>query len=173
MASQVKVTSIDALESFRASLIVFLGTAHRSVDEVIDGVRRTRGWLQNDQRLHWEGQLRRRAKILTEAKQELLSARMSGLHHTMATREAAVLKAKHALAEAETKLRAVKHWNRDYDTSAEPLTKKMQSLRHFLDQDMPKAIAYLVQAQRTLEAYTQIPAPNTAVAPAPEENDRQ
>jgi hypothetical protein len=35
-------------------------------------------------------------------------------------------------------------------------------LRYFLDHDMPKALAFLVQAQKTLEAYTEIPAPQTA-----------
>jgi hypothetical protein len=167
MASQAKVTSLDALESFRADLIIFLTTAHRSLDEVSDEVRRMRLWLQNDQRLHWEGQVRRRTKLLNEAKQELLSARMSGLHHTIATREMAVLKVKRALTEAEDKLRAVKIWNRDYDSSAEPLTKRLQGLRHFLDYDMPKAIAYLLHAQRTLEGYTEAPPPETVTVVPP------
>ena len=63
MSEQVKVTSIDALEAFRANLIVFLTKAHQSIDEVSDAIRRTRNWVQHDQRVHWEGEIRRRREI--------------------------------------------------------------------------------------------------------------
>ncbi len=77
MAEQVKVTSIDALETFRASLIIFLTEAHRSLDEVGDAVRRTRQWVQSDQRMHWEGEIRRRKKILDAAEAEFFGARLA------------------------------------------------------------------------------------------------
>ena len=50
MAEQAKVTSLHALESFRADLIVFISEAHRAVDEVGDEVRRTRYWIQKQRR---------------------------------------------------------------------------------------------------------------------------
>jgi hypothetical protein len=162
MSIQAKVTSLDALESFRANLIVFLTTAHRCVDEVGDDVRRTRYWLQNEQRMHWEGELKRRRRILDLAEQELFSAKLSGLRETTAAQENAVIKGKRAVEEAEEKLRAVKHWNRNFESSSDPLVKQMEGLRFFLDHDMPKALSFLVQAQKTLEAYTEIPAPQTA-----------
>jgi hypothetical protein len=170
MADQVKVTSIDALESFRASVIIFLTKAHNAVDDVTDEVRRKRMWLQNDQRLHWEGELRRRRRILDLAVQELMTARLSNLRDNISAQENAVRKAKHAVAEAEDKLRAIKRWTRDYDHYSEPLTKKLESLRQFLDYDMPKAIAYLLQAQKTLEAYTES-APKITTPPPVETKD--
>ncbi|HEX5176138.1 MAG TPA: hypothetical protein VFV83_03860 [Chthoniobacteraceae bacterium] len=173
MAERAHITSIEALEAFRAHLIIFTTTAHRSLDEVGDQVRRMRLWLQNDQRLHWEGELRRRTRAFDEARQELLGARLAGLRNAIANREANVRLARQALAVAETKLRAVKTWNRDYDTSVDPLVKRLQSLRHFLDHDMPKAMAWLVQAQRTLEAYSESapppPAPGAAPSTVPSE----
>jgi DNA repair exonuclease SbcCD ATPase subunit len=171
MAIQAKVTSLDALESFRANLIVFLTTAHRCVDEVGDEVRRTRSWLQNEQRTHWEGELKRRRRVLEQVEQELFSAKLSGLRETTAAQQNAVIKSKRAVEEAEEKLRAVKHWNRNFESCSDPLVKQMESLRYYLDHDMPKALAFLVQAQKTLEAYTEIPAPQAApptVAPPPE-----
>ena len=166
MANQVRVSSIDALESFRANLIIFVTTARRVVDEVIDEVRRTRLWIQHDQRLYWEGQIRRWRKLLDQARQELLSARISDLRVTSTAQQNAVLKAKRALGEAEDKMRNVKRWNRDYDGKADSLVKSLTTLRHFLDHDLPKAITFLVQAQRTLDAYTES-APAEPVAPAP------
>jgi hypothetical protein len=165
MPEQVKVTSIDALESFRASLIVFLNDAHRCVDEVGDEVRRTRYWIANDQRTHWEGELRRRKRTLELAEQELFSAKLSSLRDNISAQELAVRRAKEAVAEAEEKLLMIKKWNRNFDSCADPLVKRMEGLRHFLDHDMPKAIAYLVQAQRTLESYTEIPAPQSEPLP--------
>jgi hypothetical protein len=167
MAEQAKVTSLDALERFRASLIVFINRAQSSADEVLDEVRRTRLWLLNDQRFLWEREIRKRQKLLDAAKAELMSARMSGLREVTSPQENAVRKAKEALAEAEEKLRNVKRWTRDYEHTIEPLTRKIDSLRSFLDHDMPKALVYLVRAQQTLEEYAGIrPMPETAPAPS-------
>ena len=159
MAGQARVTSLDALEKFRADLIVFVTTAHRCVDEVGDEVRRTRGWLQTGQRVHWDGELRRRKRGLEAAEQELFSAKLSGLKDSMAMYELAVQKARRATTEAEDKLANVKKWNRNFESAAGPLVKRIEALRHLLDHDLPKALAFLVQAQRTLEAYSETTAP--------------
>lgn len=164
MAEQARITSIDALEIFRSNLILFLTKAHRSVDEVTDEVRRTRMWLQQDRRMHWEQQIRARRRALDQAEQELMSAKLSGLRDSTTAQEEAVRKAKRALIEAEEKLRRVKLWNRDFDGRADPMLKRLQSLRHFLDFDMPKGVSFLVQAQKTLESYSERSAP--AAAPA-------
>lgn len=162
---QVKVTSTEALEMFRASLIIFLTKAHRSLDEVGDEVRRTRSWLQHDQRLHWQGEARRRQKVLDAAQQEYMSARLSGLRDSTTAQQQAVHKAKRALAEAEEKLRLVKIWNRDFGSGVDPLLKNLEGLRYYLNHDLPKALSYLLQAQKTLEAYAAIPAPSAEPAP--------
>ncbi len=159
MAEQAKVTSLDALERFRADLIVFITTAHRCVDEAGDEVRRTRGWLQGEQRMHWEGEARRRKRVLDQAEADLYSARLSGLKDRTIVQEEAVRKAKRAMTEAEDKLRVLKKWNRDFDNLADPLVKRLEGMRYFLDHDMPKALTYLVQAQTTLEAYAESNAP--------------
>src|ERR1700722_5255165 len=103
MANQARVTSTDALESFRAILIFFLGKARRSIDDVSDDVRRTRQWLQHDQRVFWEGELRRRIKAQDQAQAELASARLGGSNQESAlmARQAALNKAKRAVGEAE------------------------------------------------------------------------
>ncbi|HEY2344237.1 MAG TPA: hypothetical protein VGH90_14430 [Chthoniobacteraceae bacterium] len=180
MSNQVKVSSIDVLERFRACLIVFLTKSHNSVDEVSDTIRRMRLWLQNDQRVHWEGEMRRRRKILDQAEQELLSAKLSGLKDSSTLQQRQVAKAKAAMAEAEEKLRNIKKWNRDFDHTIDPMMKKLDGMRQYLDHDLPKALAFLLQAQRTLEAYTEAgagyksgspeaPAGQPEAAPPPEE----
>ena len=155
MSDQAKVTSLDALERFRADLIIFITTAHRCVDEAGDEVRRTRQWLQGEQRTHWEGAARQRKRVLDQAEADLYSARLSGLKDRTIVQEEAVRKAKRAMAEAEDKLRVLKKWNRDFDNNAGPLVKRLEGMRYFLDHDLPKALTFLVQAQKTLESYAE------------------
>jgi hypothetical protein len=167
MATQARITSTDALESFRASLIVFLGKARRAVDDVSDEVRRTRVWLQHDQRTHWEGEFRRRSKKLEQAQAELMSAQITSNQTSVLVRQAAVIKAKNALIEAEGKLRTLKKWVQNYDSCVDPLVKRLESLREYLATDMPKAVSYLDSVQKTLDAYASTAVPTSEAAPAP------
>jgi hypothetical protein len=167
MATQAKITSTEALESFRASLIVFLAKARRSLDDSTDEVRRMRQWLQHDQRAHWEGELRRKAKQLEQAQQELMSVRLADHQQSaLMARQMAVAKAQRELAEMEGKLRKLKSWNQNYDTCADPIVKRMDRLRQTLN-ELPKAIAYLVSVQNTLDAYADSAGPVSAPAIEP------
>lgn len=159
MATQAKVTSVDALEHFRASLIVFLNKTHTALDQTSDEIRRTRSWIEHDRRTHWEGEVRRRARALAQAEQELMSARMTKARDDLSLQQLAVHKAKRALEEAEEKVRKVKLWRRDLDGIVEPMARGMNSLRGVLDHELPRALSYLVEAQRLLEAYREGPAP--------------
>jgi hypothetical protein len=165
MAEQAKITSVEVLERFRSSLILFLADARRSLDEVGDSVRRTKSWLENEQRAHWEQQLRKRMRILVDAQQELFAAKLSPLRDATAQQEELVRKARRAVAEAEEKQRNVKKWNRNYDSAVEPLAKRLEGLRHFLDHDLMKAVSYLVHQQKTLEGYLEAGPPPEAAQP--------
>jgi hypothetical protein len=167
MATQARVTSTDALENFRASLIVFQAKARRAVNDVGDEVRRTRLWLQHDQRIHCEGECRRWTKALQQAEQELMSVRLTGGNETARlARQAAVNKAKRSLEEAEGKLRRVKAWTQNFDGRADPVVKRLEALRQYLETDLPKASSYLIKARDALEAYAMSPALETATVPA-------
>jgi uncharacterized protein YoxC len=167
MAIQARVTSTDAIESFRACLIVFISKARQSVDEAIDEVRRTRYWLQCDQPLRWEAEIRRRTKALDQAQHELRNVQLAGNQESaVMTRRAAVNRAKQALAEAEEKLRRVKKWNVNYDNSADPVVKKVESFRQFVNDDLAKAVAHLRNVEKALEAYAETGAPASSPGPA-------
>ena len=57
--------------------------------------------------------------------------------------------------------------HQNYDGRADPLARKLEGLRQFLDIDLPKAAAYLVNVQKILEAYSSASAPEGVNAPAP------
>ena len=166
MPERARVTSVEVLESFRTNLVLYVSKARPTLEEASADVLRTRLWLENDQRVHWEGQLRRRAKILEQAQAALTSARMSNLRDATATEQMAVHKAKRAVEEAEAKLKVLKHWNREFENRVEPMIKHLEKLHTFLANDLVQAAAYLNQAGQTLAAYAEIAPANSAPASA-------
>jgi len=155
MPQQAQVRSVDALDSFRASLVVYLSQARPALEEVTAEVVRTRVWLETEQRTYWENQVRRRRKELEQAQQALFSARIGNLRHETSAELMAVQRAKRAFDEAETKLRVLKKWNQDFEGRVQPMVKQMEKLHTVLSNDMVKAVAYLAQVLNTLAAYAE------------------
>ena len=167
MATRVNVTSVEAIESFRASLVLYLSQARPTLAEINSEVTRTRVWLQCNQRVHWEGVFKRRARILEEAKAALFSAKMSTLRQVTSSEQMAVAKAKRAMEEAEEKLRVIRRWDRDFDNQTEPLARQLEKLHTVLSDDLAKAVIYLAQTVHTLDAYAGVMAPGLAEASGP------
>jgi len=164
MPLPAKVTSIEALDDFKANLIVYLEKAGRLLDEISEDVVRTRIWLETDRQLHWKKLVHHRAKELAQAEQELLTARLSDMPEAIKARRLAVNKAKLALRQAEEGLARVKQWIRRYETEVESRTKVVVQLRQVLAYDMSKAAALLEGTAATLAAYAETapPAPSPA-----------
>jgi hypothetical protein len=150
------VTSIDSLDRFRSSLLVFLERAKLTIDEVSDETNRVRMWLQGEQRMYWTRELKRRNNALDEAQAQLLSAKISALGEATHSHQKAVLRAKMAVKEGEEKLRAVKAWSRHYDSRVAPLTKQLGKLDNLLNGDMQKAAHFLNETIRNLEDYAEV-----------------
>jgi hypothetical protein len=158
------VTSTDAIESFRASLIAYLAKTRPILEDACDEVVRTRQWLQQDRRIHWENQLRRRTRELENANQALYSARLANLREVTSAEQAAAHRARRALNEAEEKLRLVKRWSLEFDHRAGPLVKQLEQLRTMMSNDMPKAVLQLAQILKVLDAYANT-TPSTSAPP--------
>ena len=163
MTTQAKITSVEAIELFRAALIVFTSQARPALEEISSDVLRTRLWLENDQRRFLENELRKQNKKLEQAKQELFTARLSDFQETTSLQQMTVNRAQHAVHDVEARLGALKKWDRELDNRSAPMLKEVDQLHGFLTAEMPKAIAYLAQVVRALDAYaeTAAPAPQT------------
>ncbi|MGB7769104.1 MAG: hypothetical protein WBN22_09680 [Verrucomicrobiia bacterium] len=153
MAERAQVTSVEAIESFRASLILFLSKVRPTLEEVSDEVLRLQFWLQNDQRRHWESELRRRGLKLEEARREMFNTALSHLQEATALQHMAVQRAQRAVREAEDKLDTVKKWEQALEDRTAPLIKQVEELHGFLIMDMGRAVTQLVQIVRALQAY--------------------
>jgi hypothetical protein len=168
MPDKAHVTSVDAIEDFRTSLVLYVSKARPTVEEVSSEVSRMRQWLQNDQRMVLEALVRRRTKELEQAQATLSGARIAVLRHDTSAEQMAVLRAKRALEEAEAKLKKLKHWNRDFDSQIEPLAKQLDKVHTVLSHDLINAAAHLAQVVNTLSAYADMhPAASNAPATPP------
>lgn len=160
MAEQgANITSVEALDAFRAALVLYLNKARPTLDEVNSEVVRLRQWLESDRRMYWEKQVRRCTLKLEEAKQAVFSAELSNLRQSTAAERTAVTKAQRDLAEAETRLASVKKWVNDFESRVAPLAKQLERLQSFLSVGLPQAHAHLAQSIRALEAYANISVP--------------
>jgi len=153
MPEKAYVSSIDAIEAFRSDLVVYLSKARPALEEVSADVTRMRLWLEDDQRMHWQGELRRRGKELEQARSALFSARVSQLGKESSGELMAVQRAKRAMDEAETKMKVLKKWDRDFESRVDPLVKQTDKLHTVLANDMVQALAYLTRVIETLGAY--------------------
>jgi hypothetical protein len=156
MAQQAQITSVEAIESFRASLVVYLSQTRPLLEEISREAVQTRLWVQNDRRRFWELELRRRLRKLEEARQELFNAKLSILQEASSLHYMAVQRAQRAVAEAEGKLAVIKKWNLELEDRAAPLTKQVEQLHGFLIMDMGRAVAYLDQVLNALAAYRDV-----------------
>ncbi len=157
---RAKITSVDALEAFRSALIVYVSKARPALEEVTADVLRLRLWLEDEQRAHWEAQMKRRAKEMEMAQSALFSARLGNLREETAAEQMAVHRAKRRVEEADTKLRLLKKWVREFDSRVLSLAKQTEKLHTILANDMTQAVAYLTQALNTLAAYVDIAPPS-------------
>ncbi len=156
MPDRARVTSLEAVEDFRARLIIYRDKAGRVLDEVSDAVTRTRLWLDTDRPAHWENQIRRLTRELEQRQQELFSAQLSGLREASYLQQAAVQKARHAIREAEAKLHTVKNWHRQFDHRVAPAARQVEKLRDTLGHELGKAAAWINDVTKTLSDYAEL-----------------
>lgn len=166
MSDQVRISSIDALEAFRADLIQYIAKARVALEDMEGDVRRTQTWLDTDRVQHWGGQIRMWTKKLHQAEQELYSANLTNPTAANAFQKMAVQKAKRSLVEAEDKMRRVKHWRQTFENRATPLLRQLDPMFFIVGQQLPKGVFSLSESIKALQAYAEKSAP-TKPAPAP------
>jgi len=167
MSQQANITSVEAIEAFRAQLVIYLAQMRPVLDEISSEVLRTRSWLEDDRRRYWLQEMRSKSRKLEDAKQELFTASLSKMGETTSFQQMAVQKAQRDMRVVEDKMAVLKKWDRDLDNKTSPLVKQMEQLHGFLSVEMERAVAYLDQAIRALDAYRSVTpsSPNSSTTP--------
>ena len=159
MADRAQVTSVEAVESFRADLIVFQSRIRAVLEEACDEVLRAKTWVQIDRRRYWKAEARRRGGTLEKARADLSSARLSLFNESTTLPMMMVQRAERADRDARAKMAILKKWDRELENRTDPLLKQVTQLQWFIAKDMAQAVAYLAKAVRTLEAYADVAQP--------------
>jgi hypothetical protein len=72
---------------------------------------------------------------------------------SQSVRKMAVNRAKEKVAEAEQKLKIIRKWHLQYDRTVDPGVKGVDTLGQYLINDMQKAVQYLANIEKALDAY--------------------
>jgi hypothetical protein len=167
MQPQAKVSSIDAVDAFRSSLILYLERARHVLDDVQHDITQQRAWLQHDRLPFWKRQVHLFELELAQAEQELLTARLSGQTEAVRDRRRTVERAKAKLDQATETFGHTRRWLSQFDHAVDPQVKRTAPLRQVLDHDLVKAVALLAETMRVLVDYAAVsvkPASGTVVA---------
>ena len=167
MSEQAKVSSIDALEAFRADLIQYTDKARVALEDAEGQARRMRTWLDVDRSGHWTRQMKQRTHRLDQAEAELYNVNLTSPRDSHVVQKMAVARAKRDIEEAEEKLRKLKHWRQIFDNRVTPLLRQMDPMLFIVGQHLPKGVHALTEMIKTLQAYaeklpgTHTPPPST------------
>ena len=167
MSNQARVSSIDALEAFRAELIHYIEKARVALEDMTGEARRTRTWLDVDRTQHWSGQMKKLTKLLHQAEEELYSANLTNPQASNTLQKMAVAKVRHKLDEAEAKMRVTKRWRQVYDNRTSPLLRQLEPMFFRVGQQLPKAVHSLGESIKILQAYAEASRPAQRQAPPP------
>lgn len=163
MKRSADVRSIDALRDAKAALIEYRETIVVALSEANSEVQRALWWVQNDQRSHWERELRRRTEQVNQAKSELYRAKLSAMddHASCLEQRKALERAERRLEMARRKIEAVKHWSRVLDREFMLFKGQLQAISRVADSELPLGIARLEMLDERLRTYLATTAPSS------------
>jgi hypothetical protein len=170
MSQSANVRSIEAIKDFRIALTNFAEDAHNALSSVEMEIRRTRDWLQRDQLVYWQSQLKRRNEHVAMARTELHRRRLSQNNSDAIsdTEQKENLKAaQRRVDEAEQKLQLVKKWVPILDHAISEYHSTSQPLGDRLTGSLVNSLTLLDRLVATLESYLAIAPPTTPPMPAP------
>jgi hypothetical protein len=167
--STARVHDIDVLKTFRAQIFKFAESAGIALGDAESEIHRTIGWLENDQRQHWESELRKRQAKLTQAKEKLRMKKVfsgpAGSKQSVVDEERDVQKCTRLVEEAQQKMILVKQWERRLQKELLLYKGQTQRFATSTTVDLPLAAAVLHNMITRLEAYASL-APASATSAA-------
>jgi hypothetical protein len=160
MSGPVRVDAIDSLKHFRIALLKFAEAADKAMCDVEADLQHQVNWLENEQATFWQGQIRKRAEILSRAREAMRMKQAfkdsSGRTPSAVDEEKAVRIAQARLEEAEQKLVNVKKYTRVLQREAQTYKGTVQRFMTTLQSDIPAAAAVLDGMVMSLEAYVSL-----------------
>jgi hypothetical protein len=160
--STARVDDIDPIRDFRIHLTKFQEMAGRALSDADSDVNRMMRWLEGEGLNLWTSAIRKRQEILAKAEEALRFKRLykdaSGSTPSVVEEQKVVKKAKDSLAEAQEKLKNVKHWTRALQKEQTLYRGAVASFSNDVAAGVPQAIGYLGALLAELEKYLELEA---------------
>jgi hypothetical protein len=168
MGPSARITSIEALKEFRASLCTFGHDAREAISATELAIRRILDSL--DAKLkYWQKEVGVRQEDLARAKAELIQ-RQQGQRHGRGPgttdQEIALAKAIRRLREAEDKVEKTRQWQSILPRAIAEYAGPSRQLMAMLDADLTRGLAILDQRIDALDAYLTTAPPAVGSQPA-------
>ncbi len=167
MSEGARVESVEALGVFRVALIKFAEAANAALGDAESEVQRAGMWLENEQLMHWQSQIRKRTEVVSRAKEALRMKKFfkdaSGSKGSYVDEEKALARATILLQEAEQKLVATKAWARKLEKEASVFKGAVQRMSTYVLADVPVATAKLDRMTAALQAYLALHGPDISI----------
>jgi len=171
------VKSLDALDRLALAMRQFHSETTIAMDEVEMEIQRAVEWIQHDCKQYWNDQVRRAYQQVTEARVALERKQMfrvADRRPSCYDEKKALEKAKRRLALAQEKVEAVRRWSWAISQAMTEYKSEVSPLGHWLESDLPRAIALVHRLSGSLESYVGMNGAETErPADAPPEDEPQ
>ncbi len=176
MNGSAHVTSLQALREFRVALKRYELSIRSALESLGVEVQRASDWVSHDRPRYWLWQGRRAEERVAAARTELELCKLASLKNEKRDclqEKKNLERATARLRHCEERLKASRQWQHQMDHHAEESQGKIARLTHYLDHDIPLALAALDRKITALEKYAEPAAvPRTAAdqRPSPPEH---
>src|SRR5688572_19526617 len=157
MSEIARIDSIAELRAFRVALLKFVDACNTALGDAESDMQRTFTWVERDQLSYWNGQLAKRAELVTRAKEAVRMKKLykspTGSTQSVVEEEKALRAAIRMYEEAEQKIVACKQWARRLQKEIMMCKGGVTRFSSFLGGDIPRALAKLDSMAGSLEAY--------------------
>jgi hypothetical protein len=164
-----RVTSIEALQEFKAALHVFCEEAKDALCAIEMQTRKVQDWLLRDQTSYWKHAVRDRQEDLAQAKADLFRKqldRITGNIPDCIEEKKAVRRAQERLKEADDKIRKCQEWARLLPRAQGEYQGPARQLEFMVEGDPPASVILLNRIIASLDAYVELAPPVVGDQPA-------
>jgi hypothetical protein len=156
MGQAADVKSTTAVRGFKQELMKFEAALRQILESLMREVDRGVEWVESDRTAYWPAQVRRASDRVAEARINLERCELAtNPDDRRSCYEEKILfeQTKRRLRMSEEKVRETKRWLLAVRRESEEFRTRLAKLAHILEYDLPRAIAQLERAARTLERY--------------------
>ena len=158
MSNRANITSIDAVRQFLLTLQQFAARIDTALTDLRLESRRAVDWIENDRTRYWPQEVRKSSDALGQAFADLERCEMSispDDRRPCYEQKKALKQAKQRVRTTEEKVRIVKSWRIKVNQATDEFESRLAVMAHYLESQIPRAVAALKRMSAALEKYTQ------------------